>query len=187
LLITVLVLVLVVGIYLLTADYLKQHRENKTLVSRIDEMAQVLAQVPLPPTDLEERLNAARSALEATQNSLPDQLNTTRTIDFILKLAEATGVKAIPLVTQPWGTEKVGDYEYAVFRVDISANGTYTNLANFINQLETGELKTLIIKSLSIERVPDEPADAGTMPVEARLAIAVYVRPAAGGETVKAT
>jgi hypothetical protein len=178
------VLVLVVGIYLLTADYLKQHRENKTLASRIDEMAQVLAQVPPPQTDLDERLNTARNALEATQHSLPDQLNTTRTVDFILKLAEATRVKAIPLATQPWGRENVGDYEYDVFRVDISANGTYTNLVSFINQLETGELKTLTIKSLSVERALDK---SGDMPVEARLVIAVYVRPEASSETVKAT
>lgn len=185
-LITVLVLVLLVVYYLMATDYLKQHRENKTLASQIDEMTQMLAQIPPSANDLEQRLNAAQSDFEATQNSFPDRLSTTRTVDFILKLAEATEVKAIPLVTQPWGIERVGSYDYSVFRVDVSATGSYTNLVKFINQLETSELKTLIIESLSVERLTDKPREGGTIPVEASLAIAVYARPPAIDDTGKA-
>jgi superfamily I DNA and/or RNA helicase len=186
LLITVLVLAVLVVYYLLLTDYVKQHRENNTLAYQINEATQMLAQVPTSPADLEQRLKTAQSDYEAEQNSLPERLNTTRTIDFILKLAEAEGVKAIPLITQPWSLERVGSYDYSVFRLDVTASGTYTKLAGFIEQLETSELDTLIIESLSVERAADEPAEEGTTPVRARLAIAVYARPPAGDDTEKA-
>jgi hypothetical protein len=186
LLITVLVLVLVAVYYITVTDYLKQHRENKILASQTNEMTQMLAQMPPTPADLEQKLKAAQSDFKATQESLPDRPNTTKTVDFILKLAETTEVKAIPLETQPWDIERVSGYDYPVFRLSISASGTYANLANFINQLESSELKTLIIESLSVERAADKSGEEGTIPVEAKLAIAVYARPPVGDETGKA-
>jgi hypothetical protein len=185
-LITILVLALVAVYYITATDYLKQHRENKTLASQINEVTQMLARIPPTPADLEQRLEAAQSDFKATQDSLPDRPNTTRTVDFILKLAEATGVKAVPLITQPWNIESVGGYDYPVFRLSISASGNYTELSGFINQLETSELETLVIESLSVERSGDKPNEEGTTPVEASLGIAVYARPPAGDETGKA-
>jgi hypothetical protein len=186
LLITVLVLALVAVYYVTATDYLKQHRENKTLASQINEMTQMLARIPPTPADLEQKLKAAQSDFKTTQESLPDRPNTTETVDFILKLAEGTGVKAIPLETQPWNIERVGGYDYPVFRLSISASGTYTELSSFINQLETSELKTLIIESISVERAADKSGEEGTMPVEASLGIAVYARPPVGDEAGKA-
>jgi hypothetical protein len=171
------VLALVAVYYITATDYLKQHRENKTLASQINDMAQMLARIPRTPADLEQKLIAAQSDFTATRESLPDRLNTTRTVDFILKLAETSGVKAIPLETQSWNIKRVGGYDYPVFRLSISASGTFTKLSRFINQLETSELKTLVIESLSIERATAKPEEGGTIPVEASLVIAVYARP----------
>lgn len=179
-------LALLVVYYLMATDYLKQRREHKTLASQITETTQMLAQIPLPPADLEQRLSEAQSSFEATQNSFPDRLNTTRIINAILRLADDVGVKAIPLITQPWTVESISDQNYSVFRLSVTANGTFTKLASFINQLETGEPQTLVIESLLVDRVTDTPGEEGEIPVEAKLAIAVYARPPAADEKEKA-
>jgi hypothetical protein len=180
------VVVLLVVYYLMGTAYLKQHRENKTLASQIQEMTLMLAQVPVSPADLEQRLKAAENDFETTRTFFPERLNTTQVVNSILRLAENTGVKAIPLVTQPWSLENVGGYDYSVFRLDISVTGTFTKLVNFINQLETSELQTLIIESLSAERITDNPREEDTIPVGASLAIAIYARPSAADVTGKA-
>jgi hypothetical protein len=180
------VLVLLVVYYFMVTDYLKQRRENKALASRMDEAAQMLAQIPPSPADLEQRLSAAQSDYESTQNSLPDRLNTTRIINAILRLADDVGVKAIPLITQPWTIESVSDHNYSVFRLSVTATGAFTKLVSFINQLESGEPQTLVIESLLVDRVTDTSGEDVTIPVEAKLEIAIYARPPAVDEKEKA-
>lgn len=167
----------------MATDYLKQRRENKTLASQIEAMSQSLAQIPPSPADLEQRLIAAESDLDATRNELPERLNTTEVINTILRLAEDTGVKAIPLITQPWRTESFSEHDYSVFRLDISITGNYTQLADFISQLENGELNTLLIESFTVERADDETAEEGTIPIDASAAVAVFARPPVVEET----
>jgi hypothetical protein len=179
------VLLLLVVYYLMVTDYLKQRREHTTLASQMDEAAATLAQIPPSPTDLEERLSAAQSSFEAVQYSFPDILNTTGIINAILGLADDAGVKAIPLITQPWTVESVSDHNYSVFRLSVTATGTYTELADFINRLETGEPPTLVIESLLVERITDISGEENAIPAEAKLEIAVYARPPAPAEQKK--
>jgi len=162
--------------YLMATDYLKQRRENKALGPQIGEITQLLAQIPPSPADLEQRLDAARSDFQAARDSFPDRANTTPVVNHILRVAEDTGVKAIPLITQPWSTESVSDHDYAVFRCDISVTSTFTRLVEFINRLETSELKTLIIESLSVERATEKTGEENVVPVEASVAVAVYTQ-----------
>jgi hypothetical protein len=167
--------------YLMTTDYLEQRRVNNALTSQIGEAIQVRAAIPPPPTDLEQRLSAAQNALETARNEFPDQLNTTRIIDAILRLAEAIGVKAIPVITQPWTVESVSDQIYSVFRLSVTATGAYARLVDFINRLETSEPKSLVIESLTADRTTEIYEQDATM-FEARLEIVVYTRPPAADE-----
>jgi hypothetical protein len=176
LLVIILALVLIVVYYLMVTDYLEQRREYQALAPRTDEAAQLLAQIPPPPADLEQRLSAAQSGLEAVINSFPDILNTTGIINAVLLLADDAGVIAIPLVTQPWTVENVSDHDYLVFRLNITATGDFTRLADFINRLETGEPPTLVIESLLVERVTDASMENAQTLFEARLEIVVYAR-----------
>jgi hypothetical protein len=179
------VLVLLVVYYLMVTDFLKQRRENKALASQIAETTQILAEIPPSPADLEQRLSAARSDFEATQNSFPDRLNTTRIINAILKLADDVGVKAIPIVTQPWTVESLSYHNYSVFRLSVTATGEFTKLVSFINQLETGEPQTLVIESSLVDRITEPTEEEDTIRVEAKLEIAVYARPPAVDEKGK--
>ncbi len=178
-------LVLLVVYYLMVTDYLKQRREYKAMASRIGEVEQMLSQIPTFPADLEERLIEAQSSYEAAQNSFPDQLNTTEIINAILRLADDAGVKAIPLITQPWTQENINSQDYSVFRLSITTNGAYTNLTDFINRLETSEPPTLVIESLVADRATDITDGEVAPPCEARLDIAVYARPPATDENEK--
>jgi len=117
-------------------------------------------------------LSAAQSRLEEAQNSFPDILNTTGIINAILRLADEVGVKAIPLVTQPWAVENISDQDYSVFRLSVTATGTFTKLSGFIHRLETDEPATLVIESLLTDRAPETDEE-----LVAELEIVVYARP----------
>ncbi len=179
--IVILVIVLLVVYYLLGTDYLKQRRGHEALASQIDGATSTMAQMPPPPTDQETRLTAAQADMDAVRNAFPARLNSTRIIDTILKLAEDIGLRAIPLVTQAWKTESVNDISYSVFRLNVAAAGTFTQLSDFLNQLESGELETLVIEYLTVARASESPEEENTpgdaIFVNASLDIAIYAQP----------
>jgi hypothetical protein len=176
-LILILVLALLAVYYLIGSDYLKQRRQNASLASQISGATQALALVPSPPADLEQRLAAARDSLQAAGNSFSTDNNDTRIVNTVLRLAEEIGVKAIPLGTAPWSTEKVSDRDYSVFRVNLEVTGTFDQLSTFLDRLEGGEPKTLVVEYLYVARILDSPGgsdEAGAVPVNANIKIAVY-------------
>lgn len=179
--IIVLVLVLLVVYYLVGTDYQKQRRQHQSLASQITETTQILAQVPLPPADPEARLAAAHEDLETIISSFPSYMNGTRIINTVLRLAEEIGVKAIPLVTQPWTTEGVKGQDYSVFRLNLAVTGTFAQLTNFLSGLEKGKPETLVIEYLSVENASETSgvgSDGGDRtPVNASLRIAIYSLP----------
>jgi hypothetical protein len=163
-------------------DYFKQRQEYRAMASRTEEAAQMLAQIPTFPADLEEKLSDVQSSYKAVQNSFPDQLNTTAIINAILKLADDTGVKAIPLITQPWTPEIINNQDYSVFRLSITASGDFAGLASFVDQLENGEPTTLVIESMLIDQATEITDGETVPPCITKLEIAVYSRPLAADE-----
>lgn len=181
LLIILLIVALLAVYYLLGMDYLKQRQEGKALASQLTDNTRALAQMPEPPGDLEPRLAAARASLDTVRNSLPGKMNSTQIVNTILKLAVECKVKAIPLVTHPWTTEDFGDHGYSIFRLNIAVTGTFAQLVSFVNKLETGELKTLIMEDISVTRVVEtsgeESTPDGIVPINASLDVAIYTQP----------
>jgi hypothetical protein len=180
-----LVLVLVGVYYVMVTDSFKQRQEYRAMASRLDEVAQILAQIPAFPTDLEERLNEAQRSYEAVRDSFPDQMNTTGVINAILALADDAGIKAIPLITQPWMPENINNQDYSVFRLSVTASGEFTRLVDFIDRLETGEPPTLVIESTLVDQATDITGEDESPPFEAKLEIAVYARSPAIEENEK--
>ncbi len=179
------VIVLVAGIlvayYALGTNYLQERREKAGLSSQIAGAAAQRELIPPPPADIEPRLAAASAELAREKNSIPARMNSTRLVNGILRTAEAAGVKAVPVFTQPWVIETADRMEYAVFRLNLAACGTFTQLADFLNRLENGETATLVVTDMKVERVTGAPASENATgdaaEVEARLDIAVYARP----------
>jgi hypothetical protein len=180
LLVVILIIIgLVVNAYF-GLSYIKEHNEHKALASQITDVSQTLAQIPQPPQDLEQRLAVAQASLAAEQSTFPSKMNSTEVINAILRLADACEVKAIPLITQPWSIENVGEHGYYVLRLDIIVKGSFSQLVSFLNKLENGEFKTLIVKSLSVTRASEksegETATEETIPVTASLSLAIYTQ-----------
>lgn len=181
LLITILIILLLVVCYLCGTDYMKQRKEQEVLTAQITDVTQTLAQIPEPPQDLKQRLEIAQASLAAEQSAFHSKMTSTQIINSILKLADGCEVKAIPLVTQPWSVEKVEEHDYHVFRLNVAVGGGFSQLVSFVNKLENGEFKTLIVEDLSVTRVSEqseeETVPEGTIvPITASLNLAIYIQ-----------
>jgi hypothetical protein len=176
LLITLLIIILLVVYYILGMGYMKQQKEHEALTSQIADVTQTLREIPEPPQDLEQRLATAQASLTAEQSAFPGKMNTTQVINSILELADDCEVKAIPLITQPWSTEKVGQHDYYVFRLNVAVEGSLSQLLTFGGKLENSEFETLVVERLEVTRVTDQPEETveGTVPVTASLDLAIY-------------
>jgi len=160
--------------YFLGMDYLRQRQGQEVLTAQINEVTQTLVQTPKPPQDLEQRLAAAEANLAAVQSAFPIDLNSTRVINAILKLADDCQVRAIPMVTQTWSMENIGE-GYYVFRLNVTARGGFSQLVSFVSQLESDKFETLVVESLSFTRVAG-PTGEETIPVTASLDLAIYTQ-----------
>lgn len=181
LLIALLILVLLTAYVYLGMDYIDQRNEHHILVAQITQVSEMLAAIPKVSQDLGERLATAQANLAATQREFPQKMNSTRVVNTILSLADGCKVKAIPLVTESWSTEKVGEHDYQVFRLNVAVEGTFSQVVSFVSHLENGELKTLIVEDLSATVVSEPPGERsfpeGTVPITARLSLTIYARP----------
>lgn len=161
-------------------DYLKQRQQHERLDYQIADATRALAQMPQPSEDLEQHLATAQANLAATETTFPGRVNSTRAINAILKLADEIGVKAIPLVTQPWSVEKNGEHDYYVLRLNVSVSGSFSQLEIFTDRLENGEFATLIVEQLSVARADlqseEENVSDLMIPVSASLDLAIYAR-----------
>jgi Tfp pilus assembly protein PilO len=178
LLIILLVAVLLVVYYLLGTGYLKQRREYAALSSRVADTTLALAQMAKPPDDLETKLAAAQADLDAARGLLPAKPSSTKLVNTILRLAEACKVKAIPLSTSPWAKGSIGDYSYEIFRINIAVTGGFTDLVNFVDRLENGEISSLTVENINVTRDTMSGAE-GTpgKPVSATITLAIYTQP----------
>ena len=183
LLIVILAVVLIAVYYVLGTDYLKKRGDHEALVSEITSGKEALAQISPQPADLETKLLNAQTDLEEAKGFFPENLNSTQIIETILKLAADVGVKAIPLITQPWTTESIKGEEYSLLRLHISAKGSFHQVSDFLSHLENGEISTLVMEYVTVDSLTAtfgrEYENDDIVPVNTRLEIAVYSQPPA--------
>ncbi|OGO21878.1 MAG: hypothetical protein A2144_04805 [Chloroflexi bacterium RBG_16_50_9] len=163
--------VLLVAYAFLGMDYLKHRQQYETLGNQIAKASQTLDRTPASPQDLALKLAAAEASLASVQDAVPKDLNSTQIINTVLKLADACQVKVIPLVTKPWSVENIGQ-AYHVFRLNIIVKGSFSQLTSFVNKLEDGEFKSIVIEDLDVIRAGDQSDE----PVTARIALAIYAQ-----------
>jgi hypothetical protein len=179
--IVILIIILSVVYYLFGMDYLNQRKEQKALTPQIAEVTQTLGDMPEPSQNLEQQLEAAEASLVAEQSAFPGKMDTTQVIDTILRLADDCQVKAIPLITEPWSKENIGQHDYYVFRLNLAVGGSFSQLVNFVGELENGGFNTLIVENVSLTRLSqqseDEGVDEETILITASLDLAIYAQP----------
>lgn len=180
LLFTVLITILLVVYAYLGIGYMKQSGEREALTSQITEAIETLREIPKPPQDIEQRLAAAQASLVAEQSIFPIKVNSTEVVNTILELADDSGVKAVPLETEPWSIQDVGERVYYVFRLNVTVEGSLSHLSNFVSKLENGRFRTLVVEDLSVTRVSEpseeEGVSEGTISVVASLDLAIYTQ-----------
>lgn len=178
--IVILIVILSVVYYLFGTDYLNQRNEQKALTSQIAEVTQTLGDMPEPTQKLEQQLEAAEASLVAEQGAFPGKMGTTQVVDTILRLADDCQVKAIPVITEPWSKENIGQHDYYVFRLNVAVEGSFLQLVSFVKKLENGEFSTLIVDNVSLTRLSqqseDEAVAEGIIPITAGLDIAIYAQ-----------
>lgn len=167
------IVALLVVHYWLGMDYLRQRQGHEELTAQINEATRTLAQTPKPAQDLEQRFAEAEASLAAAQSAFPQDLNSTRVINDILKLADECQVRAIPLATQPWSMESIGE-GYHVFRLNMAIRGSFSQLVSFVSQLESGKFGPFVVESLSVTGGTE--STEGIIPVTASLNLAIYTQ-----------
>jgi len=180
LLFTVLITILLVVYAYLGIGYMKQSGESKALASQITEAIETLREMPKPPQDIEQRLAAAQASLAAEQSAFLVKVNSTEVINTILELADDSGVKAVPLVTEPWSIQDVGEHGYYVFRLNVAVEGSLSHFSSFVSKLENGRFRTLVVEDLGVTRVSEQSEEEGisegTISVVASLDLAIYTQ-----------
>ena len=174
----ILISVVLLAVYgLLAMDYVKQGPEQGRLLSEIEEIDQSLEAMPEPSTDFSEQLALVQAALAAENETIPSEIDSSDVIDTILSLAQEIGVKAIPLITEPWVEEQIDESAYRVFRLNIEIEGLFSQVREYVSRLESGEFSTLIVESLIIDVDDEEAYAGGATPVVASLDLAIFAQP----------
>jgi hypothetical protein len=179
-LIILLVVALLAVYYILGSSYFNTRRSNASLNREVIAATQQLALIPLPPTGLAQRQAAAAADLQTELNRFPAELNTTQILNGILKLAQAAGVNAVPVITQQISAVSANGTNYPAFRLSVDVKGAYAQVAGFIVDLETSQPSTLVIEDISLvatgSYIVNTDGTDGT-PVDVLIDIAVYSRP----------
>jgi hypothetical protein len=179
--ISILIIILIVAYTYFGMGYLTQRQEQEALTQQIAEATQSFAKLPEPPQDLEQRLAAAQENLTAKQNAFPSKISSTEVTSNILKLANDCEVKAVPLETQPWSIEKIGEHDYQVLRLELAVEGSFLYLSQFIRELEDGKFETLIVEDLNVTTVEEQSEEETALErqltlVTASLDLAIYTQ-----------
>ena len=181
LLITLIIIILIVAYAYFGMGYMKQLQEQEALTLKIAETTQSFAELPEPPQNLEQRLAAAQTDLAAKQSAFPTKISSTEVTSNILKLADNYEVKAVPLETQPWSIEKIGEHDYQVLRLELAVEGSFLHLSRFIRELEDAKFETLIVEDLTLATVEEQSEEETVLerqltPVTASLDIVIYTQ-----------
>lgn len=156
-------------------DYMKRRSGQGVLASELADTAAAMARYGGDTSeDLEKQLAFAHDTLETVRGQFPQGTNSTYAIDSILRLAVGSGLKALPVATHPWITEEVGEHVYQVMNVEVSVEGSLSQLASFISVLENGAVAGLVIEDVTISESKD-PEQAGLY--LATLELAIYSGP----------
>lgn len=175
-LIIALIIAVLVAYYIIGTGYMNERNQKETLAAKIAQANASLALIPVPPADLDEQLADAEDRLWTLEETLNADSNIVRIVNSILRLAEETGVKAIPLSTQPWAVERYESQDYSVFRIDLAVSGNFTQIVSFLDRLENGQPETLVLEHVNVEKESGSfmLEDPNEGPINADIRIAVY-------------
>jgi Tfp pilus assembly protein PilO len=157
-----LVVLLVIGLAYFGLGYRSERNGQKALITKMDDTNKMLSLIAVPPADLQQRLTDAQNAnLAAKQNLLPTDVDTTQVIKSVLAVADESNVTVIPLNTDSWTNIAIEGTNYRVLTISLSVDGSFTDLASFINRFYGSDFPSLIVDTVSIHPSVQSAGGAG--------------------------
>jgi hypothetical protein len=175
--IALIIVILLVVYGLLAMDYMRQGSEQKRLLSEIEEINQTQESLSEASTTFSEQLSVAQANLVAEYETIPRRVSSSDVVDIIISLARDVGIKAIPLETQPWMEQRIGETTYCILRISVETQGLFSQIKEYVSRLESGVFSTLVVEHLIVDIVDEEAYDGGNTPVEASLDLVAFTQP----------
>jgi hypothetical protein len=154
----VLLVGVVVGGILVWRDHLGNRAQVAALNEQIAQVNQKIIDTPAPPADLEAGLASALAGLAAAETALPTAINRNDVVDYIIGLADACRVEAVPLVVEGWVPEGPGS-SYSALKLSVTVTGSLSGVTGLISELQDSEYPSLTVTGLSVARL-DRPGNS---------------------------
>ena len=154
--------------------------------NQISLVQQKIGEMPEPADDLESRLEKVKAELAAAQEGFPGTVDRNEVLDYILNVAEECRVQIVPLVSDGWVIENIGQ-SYRVLKISGTISGSLENANSFITSLQNGKYPTLTISEFAVQRTDGSEVSVSEseMQVVVDLKIALYTfSPAAEEDAV---
>jgi hypothetical protein len=131
--------------------------------------------VPAPASGLEPQLDTLKAKLDAAHSGFPAAVDRNEVIAYLLDTAQETQVGILPLATNGWVTENIGQ-AYNVLSFSATAEGNLDNVESFITAIQTGQYPTLTISGCSVDK-PEAPGDEIQVTVNLKISIYTFTPP----------
>lgn len=119
---------------------------EKQVVSANQSLVQVTSSTNVEA--LKTELAAAQGQLK--EAAFPEQVPSVSVVALLVKAAKETGVELSNLQVLVVEQEKLGNNNYNVLRQRLQARGTPMQLTGFLNRLEKGEFRSLVMNNLAL-------------------------------------
>ncbi len=166
------VIAILVVNFVMWKGYFTEKSQIDVLKDEIAAVSEQTSQVPQPPSGLDSQLLGAQNSLTAALQVFPANVDRNDVVDFIFKNAEACGVQIVPLVSEGWEIESIGQ-SYAVLKYRGTVTGSLINAGNFITLLRNGDYPTMIITGCTIERVTGLVTDIPDSDIEVTIDLSI--------------
>lgn len=100
---------------------------------------------------LKKELAELEAKAASSPNTFPKDIDNLALTGLIVNAARQTGVEISRTEIGAQGTEKFGNDDYRSFKYTILARGQLTQMAPFLNRLETGGFNTLVVTGQSYQ------------------------------------
>jgi len=169
------IIAIIVINFIMWKGYFVEKSQIDVLNEEIAQVNEQTSQVAQPPSGLESQLLEAQNDLMKALQVFPANIDRNDVVDFIIYTANACNVQMIPLVSNGWEIESIGQ-SFIVLKYHGTVNGILINVSNFITMLRNGDYPTMIITGCDVERVSGLIADIpdSDIVVNIELSIALY-------------
>ena len=132
--------------------YYGQGQQQEDIATELFKAQRILRKVPQDRLALEDRLTSAQQALDLERETFPSQQPTDVLLDYILQMADESGVKVLNTKIVSLREESIEQINYVVSPFDVQARGSMSQISSFLQLLEEGPLPALMIGTVNLSK-----------------------------------